>query len=78
MQVDRPVPTRRPSIGRVTSFESARGVGTVVDSHGDVFDFHAIAIADGSRTIEVGTDVTFAVVPGRRGRYEADTLIALG
>ena len=76
--MESPVPTHRPSIGRVTSFDAARGLGTVVDSRGDAFDFHATAIADGSRAIEVGTAVTFAVVPGRRGRYEAGALIALG
>ena len=63
--------------GRVTSFDPARGLGTVTDDEGDVFDFHATAIANGSRTIDVGTDVAFVVTPGHRGRYEAGSLVPL-
>ena len=33
--------------------------------------FHCTAIADGSRSIPVGVDVVFVVVPGRSGRWEA-------
>jgi cold shock CspA family protein len=47
----------------------------VADDAGDVLDFHAIAITDGSRTIEVGTEVSFSVAPGHRGRYEARSLV---
>ena len=38
---------------------------------GAAFDFHATAIVDGSRRIAVGTEVSFVVAPGHRGRYEA-------
>ncbi len=47
------------------------------DGAADVFDFHATAIADGSRTIEEGATVSFSVAPGRRGRYEARSLVPL-
>ena len=73
-----PVPADRPSLGRVTSFDARRGWGTVTDSEGAAFDFHATAIADGSRRIDAGTQVTFTVVPGHQGRYEARGLIVVG
>ena len=69
-----PVPSHRPYSGRVTSFDARRGLGTVTDAEGSSFDFHATAILDGSRQIEPGTEVTFVVVPGHRGRYEASGL----
>jgi len=55
----------------VTTFDARRGWGTVTDSAGVEFEFHATAIADGSRRIDPGTNVGFAVVAGHRGRYEA-------
>jgi cold shock CspA family protein len=55
----------------VTAFDARRGWGTVADSAGAEFEFHATAIADGSRRIDPGTNVSFAVVPGHQGRYEA-------
>jgi cold shock CspA family protein len=73
-----PVPSAGPHHGRVTSFDRRRGIGTVArDGAGDVFDFQATAIADGSRTIAVGAEVSFSVVPGHRGRYEARSLVLL-
>ena len=33
--------------------------------------FHCTAIADGSRHVEPGHPVTFRVVPGHQGRWEA-------
>ena len=66
-----PVPSHRPFFGRVTSFDARRGIGTVTDAEGSAFDFHATAILDGSRRIEPGTEVSFVVTPGHRGRYEA-------
>ncbi|HXN63558.1 MAG TPA: hypothetical protein VN886_24145 [Acidimicrobiales bacterium] len=70
-----PVPSAGVHHGRVTSFERARGLGTVTGDDGAVFDFHATAVADGSRTIDVGTAVTFTVAAGHRGRYEARSLV---
>ncbi len=43
-------------------------------SQGSAFEFHATAILDGSRRIEPGTEVSFVVTPGHRGRYEACAL----
>lgn len=61
--------------GTVTSFDDPRGIGTVVDAAGgEEHFFHCTAIADGTRTIEVGTAVDFEVVPGRMGRWEATHL----
>jgi cold shock CspA family protein len=41
---------------------------------GDLYPFHCTAVADGSRTIATGTVVSFRVVPGRLGRWEATEL----
>ncbi len=70
-----PVPSAGVQHGRVTSFDRARGLGAVAGDDGATFDFHATAIADGSRTIDVGTAVTFTVAAGHRGRYEARSLV---
>ncbi len=57
--------------GRVLSFDRHAGFGTVrAESGGDYF-FHCTAIADGTRTIEEGATVTFDIVPGHHGRWEA-------
>ncbi len=64
-----------PVRGRVDSFDDPRGYGTVVgDDGGGPWFFHCTAIADGTRTIEVGAAVTFEVVAGHLGRYEATDL----
>ena len=60
-----------PASGTVASFDDHGGYGTVRDAEGGEWFFHCTAIADGSRTIAVGTDVTFTVQPGRLGRWEA-------
>jgi cold shock CspA family protein len=70
-----PVPSAGVHHGRVTTFERVRGLGTVTGDDGAIFDFHATAVADGSRTIDVGTAVTFTVAAGHRGRYEARSLV---
>ena len=61
----------------MTTFDARRGWGTVTDSAGAEFEFHATAIVDGSRRIDPGTNVGFAIVPGHRGRYEARELTVL-
>jgi cold shock CspA family protein len=61
----------------VTSFDARRGWGTVTDSEGAEFEFHATAVVDGSRRIDPGTSVGFSVVPGHRGRYEAREVTVL-
>jgi CspA family cold shock protein len=60
-------------VGEVVAFDDAAGFGTVRSSDGEYF-FHCTAIADGSRTIAVGTRVFFDVVPGRRGLWEASNV----
>jgi cold shock CspA family protein len=66
--------TRRT--GSVVEFDEHVGLGVVEGSGGDRerFPFHCTRIADGSRTIGVGTAVSFAVVAGRGGRWEAADL----
>lgn len=56
--------------GRVSAFDDARGLGTI-ESGDNAYPFHCTQIADGTRTIEVGADVTFELTPGHLGRYEA-------
>ena len=69
------VPSTGPHYGRVASFDPVRGLGAVADEDGSSYGFHATAIADGSRRIEVGTTVVFTVSPGHRGLYEARSLL---
>lgn len=59
--------------GTVAEFDEARGLGTV-EVDGAAYPFHCTAIADGSRTIEVGTAVTFEVSAGGMGRWEATAI----
>jgi cold shock CspA family protein len=57
--------------GRVVEFDEQVGLGAVEGEDGTRLAFHCVAIAHGSRRIEVGTAVAYEVVPGRLGRYEA-------
>jgi cold shock CspA family protein len=57
--------------GRVVEFDEHVGLGEVEGEDGARLAFHCVAIADGSRTIDAGAAVTYEVVPGRLGRYEA-------
>jgi cold shock CspA family protein len=69
-----PIPSAGPHHGRVTSFDRTRGLGRVRDSDGTDYAFHATAVADGSRSIEVDADVVFTLTPGHRGSFEARAL----
>jgi cold shock CspA family protein len=71
-----PVGATGPHVGRVASFDPTRGLGTVTDDAGTVYAFHATAIADGSRRIDVGTRVSYSIAPGHGGRLEARVLVA--
>jgi cold shock CspA family protein len=57
--------------GRVTRFDAATGLGEIAGADGVFYPFHSTVIADGTRTIEVGAEVEFEVVPGHLGRWEA-------
>ena len=57
--------------GQVRAFDEGRGAGEIVGDDGTAYPFHCTAIADGTRTIAVGTRVSFSVVPGHGGRWEA-------
>jgi cold shock CspA family protein len=68
--------------GTVSGYDEAVGLGTVLEERaGEAepgepggYAFHCTQIADGSRSIEVGTAVAFRIVPGRSGRWEAGAL----
>ena len=72
-----PVGSAGPRLGRVGAFDATRGLGSVTDDAGVAYPFHATAIADGSRRIEVGTRVAFSLAPGHGGRREARTLVVV-
>ncbi len=57
--------------GTVTAFDEHRGIGEIAADDGATYGFHCNAIADGTRTIEVGAAVEFVVVPGHLGLWEA-------
>jgi cold shock CspA family protein len=73
----RPASSAGPRLGSVTTFDGTRGLGTVADATGTTYGFHATAIADGTRRIEPGAAVAFAVAPGHRGLYEARSVLPL-
>ena len=55
----------------VATFDEHAGFGTIEGEDGRRLWFHCTAIEDGSRSIPVGAAVSFAVVPGHLGRWEA-------
>jgi cold shock CspA family protein len=55
----------------VASYDDPRGYGLVRADDGTELFFHCTALVDGSRSVAVGTPVTFDVVPGHLGRWEA-------
>lgn len=57
--------------GMVESFDADVGLGSVSDETGAEWLFHCTEIADGTRLIEVGTEVRFEVGYGGPGRWEA-------
>jgi hypothetical protein len=56
--------------GTVASFDEPRGLGTV-DVGGTSYPFHCTALLDGTRSVEVGTPVTFELRAAGMGRWEA-------
>jgi len=63
-------------VGVVSSFDEPRGLGEVTGSDGTRFPFHCTAIADGTRDIPLDTPVTFRVVAGHLGCWEATAIAA--
>ncbi len=66
-----PIVISRGLEGTVTAFDEPGGWGEITGDDGTVRPFHCTAIADGSRSIEVGAKVRFALGAGRMGRWEA-------
>ena len=64
--------------GVVADFDDRAGYGTIRASDGRELFFHCTAIADGTRTIDEGSDVSFEVVAGRLGRWEAAGVVVEG
>jgi CspA family cold shock protein len=56
--------------GVVTAFDEQSGLGVVTTYEGTEHPFHCIEIADGSRTIDLGTEVSFDLL-AKFGRWEA-------
>ncbi len=57
--------------GVVTEFDELAGLGTISRNDGVALPFHCMAIADGSRTIDVGVEVAYRVCAAQKGRIEA-------
>jgi cold shock CspA family protein len=60
--------------GTVTAFDQHVGLGEIEGVDGTRYAFHCTSIADGSRGIDPGARVRFAVVPGLPGRWEATAI----
>ena len=63
--------------GVVTEYDDHKGYGTITAEDGQELFFHCTRIADGTRTIDSGAAVTFEIVPGQRGRWEAAAIVKL-
>jgi len=76
-----PVVTISTLGGVVAEYDDARGLGVIIaegssrGAAGAQVHVHCTAIADGSRTIEVGTAVRFVLAPGLLGRHEARDVV---
>ena len=65
-----------PSLrGTVDTFDGQVGLGTVRGLDGATHLFHCIAIDDGTRTIPVGSEIVFALLP-KLGAFEATAIRA--
>ena len=71
------LPLRREGQGTVVSFDEQVGLGEVADGLLR-YPFHCTQIADGSRSIAVGTPVSFLRIPAHHGRWEAADLRPAG
>lgn len=57
--------------GVVAAFDARTGLGEITGADGQTYPFHCTAIADGTRTIAVDTNVTFTIAAGHQGHFEA-------
>jgi cold shock CspA family protein len=60
--------------GFVSAFDDDRGLGTITGDDGAEIGFHCTAIADGTRTIETGAQVSYLTRARHLGRWEATDL----
>lgn len=58
------------SFGRIVAFDEEMGLGELIADDGTRLQFHCVEVLDGSRSIPIGTSVTFTV-SAKLGRYEA-------
>ena len=56
--------------GVVAAFDEQSGLGVVATDDGVEHPFHCIEIADGSRSIDIGAEVSFDIL-AKFGRWEA-------
>ena len=63
------------SEGVVVEWDEHGGYGTVRGDDGTEHFFHCTQLVDGTRTTEISQRVTFDVVPGRLGQWEATNLV---
>jgi len=61
-------------LGRIVSFDDARGDGLFRSDVGDEFYFHCVVIADGSRTIRPGVRAQALRRVGHLGRDEVENV----
>ena len=60
--------------GSISAFDERRGLGEVTADDATVYPFHCTVIADGTRTIAVGTRVDFEIEAGPLGRWQATAI----
>lgn len=63
------------TVATVVAFDAHVGLGTIRLADGSQIPFHCAEIADGTRRVEIGTDVTCEVRP-KFGRLEAFSLVS--
>jgi CspA family cold shock protein len=61
-------------VGVVAAFDDAAGLGEIEADDGTRYPFHCTQIADGTRTIAPDTAVSFEVMAGHMGRWEATAI----
>ncbi|MGA2124243.1 MAG: hypothetical protein ABSG58_07445 [Acidimicrobiales bacterium] len=63
--------------GVIESFDERRGDGVLRSDEGQLFYFHCVAIADGTRSIPVGVRAAGERSVGRLGRDEVANVAAI-